>query len=62
MVEPDAWAVAAALAAMLLGVLLWVPGGWPLAALLLQAAIILWKHRTELAHRPRRRRLGSRSP
>jgi acyl phosphate:glycerol-3-phosphate acyltransferase len=62
MVEPDAWAVAATLAAMLLGVLLWVPGAWPLAALLPQAAIILWKHRLELARPPRRRRLGSRSP
>lgn len=61
LVRPDAWAVAAALTAMLIGVLLWVPGGWPLAALLAQSAIILWKHRAELAHRPRRRRLGNAS-
>ncbi|MFO8150597.1 MAG: glycerol-3-phosphate acyltransferase [Trueperaceae bacterium] len=62
LIQPDAWAVAATLAAMFLGVLLWVPGGWPLGALLPQAAIILWKHRAELAQPPRRRRRGSRSP
>jgi acyl phosphate:glycerol-3-phosphate acyltransferase len=56
LIEPDAWAVAAALAAMLVGVLLWVPDPWWPFALLLQAGIILWKHRTELAVRPRRRR------
>jgi len=56
LVAPSAWAVAAALAAMAVGVLLWVPGGWPLAALAIQSAIILWKHRVELAQPPRRRR------
>lgn len=55
LVTPNAWAVAAALAAMAMGVLLWVPGGWPLAALAVQSAIILWKHRAELAQRPHRR-------
>lgn len=55
-IEPDGWAVAIALAAMLVGVLLWVPGGWPVATLVLQSAIILWKHRTQLAETPRRRR------
>jgi acyl phosphate:glycerol-3-phosphate acyltransferase len=56
LIEPDGWAVAVALAAMLLGVLLWVPGGWPVLTLLLQTAIVLWKHRTQLAQAPRRRR------
>ena len=56
LVTPSAWAVAAALAAMLVGVLLWVPGGWPIVTLLLQSAVILWKHRVELARPPRRRR------
>ena len=61
LVAPSAWAVAAALAAMAAGVLLWVPGGWPLATLAVQSAIILWKHRAELAQRPRRRRPGTSS-
>lgn len=56
LIEPDGWAVAVALAAMLVGVLLWVPGGWPVLTLVLQAAIILWKHRAQLAEPPRRRR------
>ena len=56
LIEPDGWAVAIALVAMLLGVLLWVPGGWPVLTLLLQAAIVLWKHRAQLAQTPRRRR------
>ncbi|TVR92424.1 MAG: glycerol-3-phosphate acyltransferase [Trueperaceae bacterium] len=56
LIEPDGWAVAVALAAMLIGVLLWVPGGWPLLALLLQATVVLWKHRDQLAQAPRRRR------
>ena len=60
LIEPDAWAVAAALAAMLLGVLLWVPNGWSVVALLLQAAIILWKHRSGLARPPRHRRIRTR--
>ena len=60
LIEPDGWAVAVALAAMLVGVLLWVPSGWWVVALLLQAAIILWKHRTQLAQPPRRRRTGPR--
>lgn len=59
LVAPSAWAVAAALAAMAVGVLLWVPGGWPLAALAVQSAIVLWKHRAELAQRPRRRHTGT---
>jgi len=62
LIEPDGWAVALALAAMLLGVLLWVPSGWSVVALLLQAAIILMKHRSELARPPRRRRAGPRQP
>ncbi|MEJ2356615.1 MAG: glycerol-3-phosphate acyltransferase [Deinococcales bacterium] len=60
LIEPDGWAVAIALAAMLVGVLLWVPSGWWVVALLLQAAIILWKHRSQLARPPRRRRTGPR--
>jgi glycerol-3-phosphate acyltransferase PlsY len=56
LIEPDGWAVAVALAAMLVGVLLWVPGGWPVLTLVLQAAIVLWKHRAQLAQTPRRRR------
>ena len=55
LIEPDGWAVAVALAAMLVGVLLWVPGGWPVLTLGLQAAIILWKHRAQLAEPPRQR-------
>jgi acyl phosphate:glycerol-3-phosphate acyltransferase len=60
LIEPDGWAVAVALAAMLVGVLLWVPGVWSAVALVLQAAIILWKHRSQLARPPRRRRTGPR--
>ena len=60
LIEPDGWAVAAALAAMLLGVLLWVPDRWLVVAQLLQAGIILWKHRSELAQPPRARRLRTR--
>ncbi len=56
LIEPDAWAVAAALAAMLAGVLLWNPDDWLVVALLLQAVIILWMHRSELARPPRPRR------
>jgi acyl phosphate:glycerol-3-phosphate acyltransferase len=56
LIEPDGWAVAAALAAMLAGVLLWAPDPWWVAALLLQSGIILWKHRSELVRTPRRRR------
>jgi glycerol-3-phosphate acyltransferase PlsY len=60
LIEPDGWAVAVALAAMLLGVLVLVPSGWSAAALLAQSAIILWKHRSQLARPPRRRRAGPR--
>ena len=60
LIEPDGWAVALALTAMLVGVLLWVPGGWPIVALVLQSAIILWKHRAQLAQAPRRRRRAPR--
>lgn len=56
LIEPDGWSVAVALAAILVGVLLWVPGGWPVLTVLLQAAIVLWKHRGQLAETPRRRR------
>lgn len=58
LIEPDGWAVAIALAAMLVGVLLWLPSGSAVATLLLQAAILLWKQRWQLARRPRRRRTG----
>ena len=61
LIEPDGWAVAAALAAMLLGVVLWAPDRWLVVALLLQAGIILWKHRSELARPPRARRLRTRA-
>ena len=54
-IEPDGWAVAAALAAMLVAVLAWGPSGGSGAALIAQAAIVLWKHRSQLATRPRRR-------
>ena len=60
-VEPAGWAVAIALTAMLVGVLLWVPGGWTVATLLLQSAIVLWKHRAQLARAPRRRLAGPRT-
>ena len=56
LIEPDAWAVAVALAAMLLGVLVWVPHPWWVVALLLQAGIVLWMHRAELVRAPPRRR------
>ena len=62
LIEPDGWAVAVALAAMLLAVLLWVPSGARALALLLQAAILLWKHRSQLARPPRRRRPGRGAP
>jgi acyl phosphate:glycerol-3-phosphate acyltransferase len=62
LIEPDGWAVAVALAAMLVGVLLWVPDPWSPFALLLQSGIILWKHRSELARRPSRRRGGRLRP
>lgn len=61
LVAPDGWAVAIALAAMLAGTLLWVPGAWASVALLGQAAIVLWKHRAQLAQRPRARRAGPRA-
>ncbi len=61
LVQPDGWAVAIALAAMLLGVLLWVPGGWPVLTLVLQAAIVLWKHRAQLAQTPHLRRRAPRT-
>ena len=60
LVEPDGWAVAIALAAMLVGVLLWVPERALVLTLLVQAAIILWKHRAQLAQAPRRRRRDAR--
>ena len=60
LIEPDGWAVAIALAAMLVGVLLLVPDPWLVLALLLQAAIVLWKHRGALARPPRRRQLRAR--
>lgn len=56
LIEPDGWAVAAALAAMAIAVALGVPDRSQLATILLQTGIILWKHRTELARPPRRRR------
>jgi acyl phosphate:glycerol-3-phosphate acyltransferase len=59
LIEPDAWAVAAALAAMLIGILLWVPDDRAVVTLVLQAGIILWKHRFDLARLPRQRRLGA---
>ena len=59
-IEPDGWAVAVTLAAMLLGVLLWVPERALLLTLVAQAAIILWKHRADLAQEPRRRRRAAR--
>ena len=61
LVEPDAWAVAAALTAMGLGVVLWVPDVWLALALALQAAVILWMHRFELAQNPRPRPRGART-
>lgn len=60
LIEPDGWAVAIALAAMLVGVLLWVPGGGPVLTVLLQSAVVLWKHRAQLAQAPQRRRRGHR--
>ena len=61
LIEPDAWAVALALGAMLVGVLLWVAPVM-VVALLLQAGIILWKHRVELLQPPRRRWARARAP
>jgi membrane protein implicated in regulation of membrane protease activity len=58
-IEPDGWAVVVTLAAMLVGVLLWVPERALLLTLLVQAGIILWKHRVQLAETPRRRRRGA---
>lgn len=60
--EPDGWAVAVTLTAMLLGVLLWVPERALLLTLPVQAAIIVWKHRADLAEAPRRRRRGADRP
>ena len=60
LVEPDGWAVAAALAAMLAGVVLWEPEPTLAVALLLQSAVILWKQRTDLARPPRHRRSRTR--
>jgi acyl phosphate:glycerol-3-phosphate acyltransferase len=60
LIDTRGWAVATALTAMLLGLLLWVPSGWSVVALLLQAAIILWKHRSNPARPPRARRLRTR--
>jgi acyl phosphate:glycerol-3-phosphate acyltransferase len=53
---PDGWAVVVTLAAMLVGVLVWVPERALEITLLVQAVIILWKHRADLAQAPRRRR------
>jgi acyl phosphate:glycerol-3-phosphate acyltransferase len=58
-IEPDGWAVAVTLAAMLAGVLLWVPERAQVLTLLAQAAIILRRHRADLAQAPRRRRRGT---
>ena len=55
-IRPDGWAVAVTLAAMLLGVLLVVPERALILTMLVQAGIILWKHRADLAQAPRRRR------
>jgi hypothetical protein len=55
LIEPDGWAVAIALAAMLVGVLLWVPDGrGRRSRCCSRPAIILWKHRSELAQAHRR--------
>lgn len=62
LVEPDGWAVALALAATLVAVVLWGPGPWAPTALVLQAAIVLFKHRSELARPLRRRGAGPRAP
>ena len=56
LIEPDAWAVAAALAAMLVGVVLWVPDHAAIVTLLLQTGILLWVQRSELGRAPRLRR------
>jgi acyl phosphate:glycerol-3-phosphate acyltransferase len=59
LVEPDAWAVAAALSAMLLGAVLWER---ELAlAVPLQAGVILWRHRAGLSRPPRLRRRAPRA-
>lgn len=62
LVEPDGWAVAAALAAMLVGVVAWERDTALLVALLLQSTVILWKHRADLAQAPRRRGRGAPGP
>lgn len=53
MIKPDVWMVSAALLAMGLALLFWMPDGWLVLILLLQTAIILWKYRDELLQRPR---------
>lgn len=58
-IRPDGWAVAVTLAAMLLGVVLVVPERALILTMLMQAGIIVWKHRTDLAQAPRRRRRDS---
>lgn len=60
LIEPDAWAVAAALAAMLVGVVLLVPDHAAIVTLLLQTGIVLWRQRSELGRSPRLRRSGER--
>jgi len=62
LIEPDGWAVAIALAAMLAGVVLWERDTAMLVALLLQSAIVLWKHRADLAQAPHRRRQRAPGP
>ena len=62
LIEPDAWAVAVALTAMLLGVLLWVPERALVVTMLAQAGIVLWKHRTQLVRAPHRRRRDAAGP
>jgi glycerol-3-phosphate acyltransferase PlsY len=60
LVQPDGWAVLVALAAMGLGVSFWLRDPALGVALLGQSAIILSKHRSDLAQRPRwRRRTGA---
>lgn len=61
LIQPDAWAVAVTLAAMLVATVVWLQSGWSAATLLVQAAIILWRHRSQLAQPPRRR-LAQRAP
>lgn len=52
-IEPDVWMVSAALAAMGLALLFWIPDGWLGWILFLQTVIILWKYRGELLQHPR---------